>query len=74
MYGNNGCPCVCVSRLPLHALALTMTLGVQVILDDESIDEMAHLESLNGLRFEEFISTELTESLVGTEALEVSLS
>jgi len=37
--------------------------------DDDGNDE---LEPIRGLRFQEFMSTELTEQLVGCDSLEVS--
>ena len=61
-YGTTGrCPCTQVSHLPRHSLAVLMSVN----------DEDVYARNAQGLEFEEFISMELTEMLVGCDVLEV---
>ena len=62
VYGATGkCPCTQVDRLARHAIAVLLSVC--------DVDEFA--AGVNGLEFEEYLSTELTEQLVGCDILEV---
>jgi hypothetical protein len=62
MYGSDGkCPCVTVSHLPRSAIQLYVSVKSEVI----GVAELP--------RFEEFVSTPVTELLVGLEVLEVCI-
>jgi hypothetical protein len=59
MYGDGGkCPCVTVAALPRYCLELRLAVRGN---NDEKVD----------LRFQSYLSAELTEQLVGLDFLEV---
>ena len=62
MYGDGGkCPCVKVAALPRYCIELRLAVRGK---DDEMVD----------LRFQSYLSLDLTEQLVGLDVLEVKMT